>query len=72
MIECHETQCPGSTKKLCEFNFCIIFIEGASRIRGQETIISSNTIQLDVSDIASKAVYPEVQNNFTNVRNYYD
>ncbi|XP_078349545.1 5-formyl-3-hydroxy-2-methylpyridine 4-carboxylate 5-dehydrogenase-like isoform X2 [Oculina patagonica] len=33
--------------------------ESVSRICGQDTIISSNTIQLDVSDIASKAAYPE-------------
>ena len=37
-----------------------IFIKGVSRICSQEAIISSNTIQLDVSLIASKAGYPEV------------
>ena len=37
-----------------------IFIIGVSRICSQVAIISSNTIQLDVSLIATKAVYPEV------------
>jgi len=34
--------------------------ESVSRICSQEAIISSNTIQLDVSEIASNAGYPEV------------
>lgn len=38
----------------------LIFMKGVSRICSQEAIISSNTIQLDVSMIASKAGYPEV------------
>ena len=46
---------------MCLAVLTCIFIKGVSRLCSQEAIISSNTIQLDISEIASKAGYPEVR-----------
>ena len=44
-------------------SICIV----VSQICGQGAIISSNTIQLDMSEIASKADYPQVRVFFCRV-----